>query len=119
MYSITCPVCNNTTFSPDEETFAACFNCGTVFSGKQGKSKRQNERVKKDNRFTITFKGNSYKAQIVDISENGLSIQISGNPEVSVGDTLNFFLGPQKITSKVVRKQQLSDRVVIGLEKLG
>ena len=118
MYSITCPVCNNTTFSPDEETFDVCFNCGTVFSGKHGKSKRQKERVTKENRFTITLEENSYEAQTIDISEHGLSIQISGNPAVSVGDTLNFFLGPQKITSKVIRIQQLSDKTVLGLEKL-
>lgn len=118
MYSITCPVCNNTTFSPDEESFDACFSCGAVFSRKHGKSKRLKERIRKENKFTITLQGTSYEAQTIDISEHGLSIQISGNPAVSVGDTLNFFLGPQQITSKVIRIQQFADKTVIGLEKL-
>ena len=71
MYSITCPVCNNTTFSPDEKSFDTSFNCGTVFSGKYGKSKRQKERVTKENRFTITLQDCSDLKKILNLKEEG------------------------------------------------
>ena len=118
MYSIRCPVCNQTTFSPEDEPFDTCFNCGTVFSGKYGRSKRRKERVKKGSRLTIPFKGKSYEAQTIDISDNGVSVRIPGNPEVAIGDMLEFFLGSQQVQTKVVRIQRFPDRIVIGLERL-
>jgi len=118
MNSLTCPRCRKNSYSSSEASFLVCPYCGFKFSKKYGAEKRLEERVRQQIPFTFSYHEQNFEASTLDVSEKGLSVEIFGEPLVTVSDIIGFSIRDDQIKAKVrwIAKSQHKSRM--GLQKL-
>jgi len=118
MNSLTCPRCRKNSYSSYEASFLVCPYCGFKFSKKYGAEKRLGERVRQQIPFTFSYHEQNFEASTLDVSEKGLSVEIFGEPLVTVSDIIGFSIRDNQIKAKVrwIAKSQHKSRM--GLQIL-
>ena len=118
MNSLTCPRCRKNSYSSYEASFLVCPYCGFKFSKKYGAEKRLGERVRQQIPFKFSYHEQNFEASTLDVSEKGLSVEIFGEPLVTVSDIIGFSIRDNEIKAKVrwIAKSQHKSRM--GLQKL-
>lgn len=117
MQVFTCPNCHKSSYSADEVSFHPCPYCGFKFSGKHGPEKRTEERTREEISLDVSYKGERFEARSRDFSSKGLSMNIFGEPSISEGDVLDFFIGDLMIKAKVIWLAKGENEAVAGLQK--
>lgn len=115
MLRLTCPECRKNSYSADVESFSACPYCGFVFSGKYGAEKREEKRIKKEIPLVFSYQEERLKGSTFDLSENGLGINIFGEPPVAVGDIVDLTIRDLQIRAKVMWVRKLPDKSMAGV----
>jgi len=118
MLRIPCPKCRKTIYASDVETFIPCPYCGFIFSGKYGPEKRREKRAPKKISFLFSFQGRSLEASTLDLSKNGVRIQIFGKPSISKGDILNLPIGDPPMNAEIMWVKKLPDKSLAGLQRI-
>lgn len=98
---IDCPICKKDSYSASVVDFRPCPYCGVAFSGKYGVEKRNALRIRKE--IPFLFDHNNYKsdATTIDLSENGISIRISDQVRLPVGDVIVLRLKGSDLKAQV------------------
>jgi hypothetical protein len=117
MFALTCPNCRINSYSSNEEIFDVCIHCGFKFSQKYGLEKRLDERIKQEVPFSLFSCEQQFEARTLDLSERGLSIEITGKPQISVSDQMDFSIGDRRIKAKVMWVNKSSSRIRVGLQR--
>lgn len=122
---LTCPKCNEDSYSPSVEVFRPCPYCGLLFSGKYGIERRSEERIKDKTSFIFSYKGQSFEANVSDSSNNGLSLKILGSSSLREGDILELAIGNRRVNAQVTwvsnkseDSTDITDSCCIGLKVL-
>lgn len=118
MFTLSCPKCQKNSYSSDEEFFHACPYCGFKFSGRYGSDRRLKERTKQEIPFGFSCQEQHFEASTIDSSEKGLAIRIFGDPPVAVGNTIDLPIGDIQIRAKVMWVNKVSDKSMVGLQRL-
>lgn len=118
MLRIPCPNCGKTFFASDVEAFQPCLHCGFVFSGKYGPEKRREKRTPKSISFSFSFQDRTFEASTFDVSETGVGIEILSKPPISKGDVLNLPIGDPPTDAEIRWVRELSDKSLVGLQKI-
>ena len=113
-----CPECKKDSYSSSAEAFKACPYCGILFSGKFGKDKRNEARSSADFNIGFSYKGNSLEASTINISRTGLSIKVSGNPELPVGDIMDLKFTDMDMKALIVWVVNAPSAMLTGLKIL-
>ena len=117
MFTLTCPNCRTNSYSSNEEIFDVCIHCGFRFSQKYGLERRLDERVKQEVPFSLFSCEQQFEARTLDVSERGLSIEIAGEPQISVSDQMDFSVWDRRIKAKVMWVYKSSSRIRVGLHR--
>ncbi|MEW6001488.1 MAG: PilZ domain-containing protein [Nitrospirota bacterium] len=120
MLRLTCPRCNEDSYSASVEAFCACHHCGFVFSGKYGPEKREEKRLRKETSFLFPYKGQNLEASTIDYSANGIGVRIQGNHSITEGDVIDLTIGNFYVKAQIIwvsRKPEES-AVMAGLKML-
>jgi hypothetical protein len=122
---LTCPKCNEDSYSPSVEVFRPCPYCGLVFSGKYGTERRGKERIKDKTPFIFSYKGQNFEANVSDSSNSGLNLKILGNPSLREGDILELDIGNRHVNAQVTwvsnkseDSPDITDSCCVGLKVL-
>lgn len=118
MFKYLCPKCGKNSYSAAEESFSPCPYCGFRFSGKYGSDRRREERVRQETDIVLACQGQHLDANTVDFSQKGLGIKIIGEPPFSVGDMTDLSMGGLQIKAKVMWVNKLSNKSLVGLQRL-
>ena len=118
MFTLSCPKCQMRSYSSDEISFSPCPYCGFIFSRRYGSDRRQKERIKEEKPIGFSYREQYFEASTMDFSEEGLSINIFGEPPVAVGDTLDLTVGDHQIRAKAMWINKLPNKFMVGLQKL-
>jgi len=118
MLRIPCPKCGKTFFAPDVETFQPCLHCGFIFSGKYGPEKRREKRTPRKISFSFSFQDRTFEASTLDVSENGVGIQLLPHPPISKGAILNLPIWDPPADAQIMWMRDLSDKSLVGLQKI-
>ena len=118
MLRIPCPKCRKVLYVSDVETFHPCPYCRFIFSGKYGSDKRRVKRNPQKIPFLFSFQGRSFEASTLDLSKNGVGIQIFGKPPISKGDVLNLPIGDPPVDVKIMWVKKLHDKSLAGLQRI-
>jgi DNA-directed RNA polymerase subunit RPC12/RpoP len=118
MQTMTCPRCRKNSYSSYDASFLACPYCGFKFSKKYGPEKRLEERVRQGIPFTFSYHEQKFEASTLDVSEKGLSVEIFGEPLVTVSDIIGFSIRDNQIKAKVRWIAKSHHKSRIGLQKL-
>jgi len=109
---LTCPKCYEDSYSPSVEVFSPCPYCGLLFSGKYGIEKRIEGRIKDEPPIIFSYKGQNLEANVMDASESGLRLKISGEPSLTEGDIVNLVIGDRHVNAKVMWVGSKSDESI-------
>ena len=121
---LTCPKCYADSYSPSVETFSPCPYCGLLFSGKYGTEKRSEERIKDESAIIFSYKGQNLEAKVLDFSERGLHLKISGETSLTEGDIVNLAVGNRHVNAQVMwvssneESKDMTDSCCAGLKVL-
>ena len=85
---LACPICNKDSYSASVVNFRPCPYCGISFSGKYGRERRTALRIKKKMSIHLVCKDYESEASVLDFSQNGISMTISGRIIPTVGDAV-------------------------------
>ena len=118
MFKLRCPKCHKDSYSADQAFYAPCPYCGHIFSGKHGSDRRNEERTTEKIIFSFPYNGQSFQANTKDLSESGLCIEIFGEPPIKPGDNVNLSIGDTTVKARVVWKKTLSDKSLVGFQKI-
>ena len=99
---LTCPKCYEDSYSPSVEFFRPCPYCGLLFSGKYGIEKRNEGRIKDEHPIIFSYKGRNLEANVMDFTEGGLRLKISGEPSLTEGDIVNLAIGDRHVNARVM-----------------
>jgi hypothetical protein len=118
MLRIPCPKCSKTFLASDVEAFQPCLHCGFVFSGKYGAEKRREKRTPRKISFSFSFQDRTFEASTLDVSENGVGIQLLPHPPISKGDVLNLPIGDPAVVAEIMWVKNLPDKSLVGLQRI-
>jgi hypothetical protein len=85
---IDCPACKKDSYSASVVDFRPCPYCGIAFSGKYGVEKRHDLRTRKEIPFLFDHKDYRSDATIIDFSTHGISVRISDQVRLPVGEVI-------------------------------
>ena len=85
---IDCPICKKDSYSSSSVDFRPCPYCGVAFSGKYGIEKRHAHLMRKEIPFLFDHNDHTSDATTIDFSENGISVRISDQVRLPVGDII-------------------------------
>jgi PAS domain S-box-containing protein len=80
--------------------------------------KRRHIRVKQEIPFDFTHRGGHFFANMMDMSEGGLSAKISGRPTVDANDVVELVIGDLRIKAKVIWMKIFSEHCLVGFQIL-
>jgi hypothetical protein len=118
MLRVPCPNCREISYTPNVESFFPCPYCGFIFSGKFGQERRRELRLPQEIPFIFSYQGQVFSAQTIDISPQGVSIEISGSVPIEKQETLDLTI--QNLTilyARVTWVKKMGPKSQIGLEK--
>jgi hypothetical protein len=118
MHTLTCPKCQKDSYSSYEVSFLGCPYCEFKFSKKYGPERRLEERVKQEIPFTFIYYKKIFEASTLNVSEKGLSVEIFGEPLVSVSDTIGLSIRDSQIKAQVRWITKSHNKSRMGLQKL-
>lgn len=118
MIRIPCPKCRKALYVLHVETFHPCPYCEFIFSGKYGPEKRREKRSRTKISFFFSFHGRTFEASTLDLSKNGVGIQILGKPPISKGAVLNLPIGDAAIDARIIWVKKLPNKVLAGLQRI-
>jgi len=113
-----CPKCKKDSYSASAEAFKPCPYCGIVFSGRFGREKRNEDRSSTDFNIGFSYKGKNLEASTVNISKTGLSIKVTGNPDLPVGDIMDLKVRDADLKARIVWVDNVSSSFLTGLKIL-
>ena len=118
MLRIPCPKCHKIVYASDVEAFHPCSYCGFNFSGKYGPEKRREKRAPQKIPFLFSLQGRSFEASTFDLSENGIGIQIFGEPPISEGDVFRLPISDPAVDARIMWVKKGPDKSLAGLQKI-
>lgn len=99
---LTCPTCRKDSYSVSAEAFKPCSYCGIQFSGRYGSERRVDNRLDRDIPLFFSYKGRQFKGSTLNLSGNGMSVKIFGQPAITVGDTVEFSIGDSPVRAQIL-----------------
>jgi PAS domain S-box-containing protein len=90
---------------------------GVKPGGEYALNRRREYRVKQEIPFDFNCGEQHFAANTSDLSDGGLSINIFGQPCVTVGNTVNLSIGYLRVRAKVIWVEKSVDKSLIGLQK--
>jgi len=118
MVKYLCPKCGKNSYTTAEESFSPCPYCGFRFSGKYGSDRRHEERVREETAIVLACQGQHLDANTINFSQKGMGIKIGGEPPFLVGDTIDLSMSGLQIKAKVTWLNKLSNKSLVGLQRL-
>jgi hypothetical protein len=118
MHTLTCPKCQKDSYSSYEVSFLPCPYCELKFSKKYGPERRLEERVKQEIPFTFIYYEKNFEASTLNVSEKGLSVEIFGEPLVTVSDTIGLSIRDKQIKAQVRWITKSHNKSRMGLQRL-
>jgi hypothetical protein len=97
-----CPICLKYSYSDSADNFKPCPYCGVPFSGKYGREKRTEKRLRKEIPFLLLCNGKSIQAHTKDISNQGLGVSILDSTSLLSGDIVHLKIGKSYVMLEVV-----------------
>ena len=76
------------------------------------------ERTPRKISFSFSFQARTFEASTLDVSENGVGIQLLSGPPVSKGDVLHLPIGDPPVDAKIMWVRELSDKSLVGLQRI-
>jgi hypothetical protein len=98
---IDCPVCKKDSYSASVVDFRPCPYCGIAFSAKYGIEKRHALRIRKEIPFLFDHKNYRSDATTIDFSTNGISVRISDQIRLLVGEVILLRLRDSDVKAQV------------------
>jgi hypothetical protein len=118
MIKLLCPKCGKDSYSADTIYFSPCPYCGLRFSGQYGVDRRHKERLKKGIATILTHQGVPFEVVLTNSSYDGLGIEIFGETRVGVGEAVILDTNGLQVEAKVLWVTNLSDKCLVGLQKV-
>jgi PilZ domain len=113
-----CPECEKDSYSASAEAFKPCPYCGIVFSGRFGREKRNEDRSSTDFNIGFSYKGKNLEASTVNISETGLSIKLTADQSLPVGDIMDLKVRDTHLKARIIWVSNTSSSFLTGLKIL-
>lgn len=98
---IDCPICKKASYSASVIDFRPCPYCGIAFSGKYGIEKRHALRIRKEIPFLFNHKNYRSDATTIDLSTDGISVRISDQVRLPVGEVILLRLRNSDVKAQV------------------
>jgi hypothetical protein len=99
---LACPACRKDSYSVSAEAFRPCPYCGLLFSGRYGSERRRDDRVAMEMPLFFSYKGRRLIGSTLNFSGKGLSVKISGEPSLPVGDTVELSIGDSLLKAQIL-----------------
>ena len=113
-----CPECKKDSYSASAEAFKPCPYCGIVFSGRFGREKRNESRSSAQFNIGFSYKGENVDASTVNISRTGLSIKVTGGPDLPVGDIMDLKVSDADLKARIMWVVDAPSSLLTGLKLL-
>jgi predicted transcriptional regulator len=84
----------------------------------QAFDRRGTERLKEKISLVLNYQGQRIEAESTDFSMEGLGIKVIGEAPVKVGETMDISASHLQMKAKVMWFTKLSDKSLIGLQKI-
>lgn len=119
MYKMICPNCKGNSYSADNKFFSECPFCRVQFSGSYGLDRRREERIQHDQNISFIFMEQIFKARIMDLSKNGLSLSLRADlPFEPGGDRIDLSIENNWLRAEIVWWYKRRNELKIGLRAI-
>ena len=118
MYEHKCPECRGISYSANNRFFSVCPYRGTRFSGLYGLNRRTEERIQLEQNCSLICKERYFSAVIRDMSEKGLSLNVTGDLPVETNDVINITISDTSVSGKIMWINKANDQLKIGIQRI-